>query len=173
MWLDADRDIAAQQYETIRAGLIRIFVSKGCSDAEHLADKAIDIAIGHLPDLQDYIGEKAKYFFGVARYIILEQQRQREIAIEKFPELPIEPTEKSDAYECLIQCLKFLSHERRDLILDYYVHTGHDKVEYHKWMAEKLGITDGALRSRAFQVRARLEKSVLQCLQSLPNKKVE
>ena len=57
-WLDTDRDIAARKYETIRAGLIRIFVSKGFSDAEDLADEAIRRVCKRLPDIRDsYLGD--------------------------------------------------------------------------------------------------------------------
>ena len=43
--------------------------------------------------------------------------------------------------------------EKRDLILDYYLYEGHDKVEHHKLMAKRLGISEGALRGRVHQIR--------------------
>ena len=51
-WLDPDRDKAGQRYEVIRAGLIRIFVAKGLSDAEHYTDEAIDRVIKKLPEIR-------------------------------------------------------------------------------------------------------------------------
>ncbi len=60
-WLDPDREKAGQRYEVIRAGLIRIFVSKGLSDAEHYADEAIDRVIKRLPEIQaNYVGDPAQ-----------------------------------------------------------------------------------------------------------------
>jgi hypothetical protein len=167
-WLDPDREVAGQKYETIRAGLIRIYVSHGVSDSEHWADVTMDRVGRKIPD--SYVGEKPRYFGGFARNIIHEATDPKEITMDELPERPSEVTKPSDADECLTQCLKFLPHDKRELILDYYVHQGHDKIEGHRLMAEALGITEGALRGRAFQIRNRLEKCVLQCLKNLTNK---
>src|SRR5258708_7517977 len=79
-WLDLDRERAGKKYETIRAGLIRIFVAKGFNDAEDLADEAITRVVRRLPEIKDsYVGEPARYFHGVARNITLEASRRREI----------------------------------------------------------------------------------------------
>ena len=65
-WLDPDREAAGQKYETIYTGLVRIFVSKGFNDAEHLADETMNRVIIRLPEIRDtYEGEKARYFPGV------------------------------------------------------------------------------------------------------------
>src|ERR1044072_4919444 len=64
-WLDPDREKAGQRYEVIRAGLIRIFVSKGVSDAEYYTDEAIDRVMKRLPEIQaGYVrGAPARFFF--------------------------------------------------------------------------------------------------------------
>ena len=41
-WLDPDREKAGRRYEAIRAGLIRMYVARGVSDAEYYADETID-----------------------------------------------------------------------------------------------------------------------------------
>lgn len=170
-WLDPDREKAGQKYEVIRAGLIRIFVSEGFSDAEDQADITIDRVIKRLPDIREmYQGEKMPYFRGVARNVIRERLRRKEIATDLIPELPREPEKITDAYDCLIKCLRFLPSEKRDLILDYYLYEGHDKVEHHRRMARELGISEGALRTRAHHIRATLEKCVLNCVTSVVKK---
>ncbi|MDX6289475.1 MAG: hypothetical protein QOH42_1274 [Blastocatellia bacterium] len=167
-WLDPDRDIAARKYETIRAGLIRIFVAKGFSDAEDLADETIARVIKRLPEIRDsYVGEPARYFHGVARNIVLEASRRREIPTDVSPVAWIRITNKSDEYECLMRCLQFLTPSKRELILDYHVYEKHDKIEQHKIMAQELGISKGALRLRAHQIRAEIEKCVLECTKNL------
>jgi DNA-directed RNA polymerase specialized sigma24 family protein len=169
---DSDREAAGQQYQTIREGLIRIFVSKGFSDAEDMADEAMDRVANRAPELREtYVGDPVRYFRGVARNLILEHGRKREIATEELPVLPVEVNHPSDVYECLVKCLKFLPPEKRDLILDYYVYQGHEKIEAHKVMADELGITDGALRGRAFQLRSRLEKCIANCIPALTKTK--
>ena len=167
-WLDPDRDAAALKYDTIRAGLIRIFIAKGFSDAEDLADEVITRVIKRLPEIRhDYVGEAARYFHGVARHVILETYRRREIATDVSQVPFIQITNRSDEYECLMRCLKFLTPAKRELILDYYVYEGHDKIEQHKNMAQELGISKGALRLRAHHVRSELEKCVEQCVENL------
>lgn len=168
-WLDPDRDVAARKYETIRAGLIRIFVAKGFNDAEDLADEAISRVTNKEPELRNtYVGDPARYFYGVARNLILERYRPREIATDVSTTVAsIKITHQSDEYDCLMRCLQFLAREKRVMILDYHVYEGHDKIETHKTMAEELGISKGALRLRAHHIRAELEKCVLECAKSL------
>lgn len=167
-WLDSDRDVAARKYETIRAGLIRIFVAKGFSDAEDLADEAITRVTKRLPEIRDsYVGDPARYFHGVARNLIKEAYRPKEVPTDLSGLAWIPKTNRSDAYECLMRCLQFLAHEKRELILDYFVYEGHDKIETHKTMAQELGISNGALRGRAHHIRSELEKCVQKCLENL------
>lgn len=170
-WLDADRERAGMKYNVIHSGLIRIFVSKGLNNAEDLADDVVSRVIARLPDIRaNYKGEPARYFHGVARNIIMETYRRKELAIEvtavtEFVD-PIIGIER----ECLDSCLQVLTPERRDLILDYYLYEGHDKVKHHKSMAKELGLTEGALRGRVHQIRSSLEKCVKQCIDRKRNK---
>lgn len=164
-WLDSNLEIAGQKYEAIRSGLIRIFISHGFNDAEDLADLTINRVINRLPDIREnYVGEPVRYFHGVARNIVREARRRKEIATERIPESFNQITSTSDRYECLLNCLNRLSGEKRDLILDYYLYEGRDKIAHHKRMAEEQGLTDGALRTRAHHTRVTLEKCVLDCV---------
>ena len=167
-WLDENRETAGQKYELIRAGLIKIFVAQGFSDAEDLADLTINRVCDRLPEIRpDYVGEPARYFHGVARNIIREARRRKEVATDKLPEHINQVVNTTDQYDCLLKCLKLLTEERRDLILDYYLYEGHDKIEHHKRMAEQLSLTEGALRLRAHHIRVALEKCILQCTKEL------
>ena len=162
-WLGNDRELAATKYETIRAGLVRMFVSKGFSDAEDLADETINRVMVRLPDIKaKYSGEPACYFHGVARNIIRESQRRREIAVGVI-EGRVEPVQPRETHDCLGNCLERLPESKRDLILDYYLYEGHDKVEHHKQMACQLNLSEGAFRSRAYQIRLHLQNCMLRC----------
>ena len=167
-WLDPDREVAGQKYEVTRAGLIRIFVSKGCSDAEDLADETINRVTKKLLEIRDtYVGEPARYFHGVARFIIREVIRRKEVAVEVVPEAPLEPEDHSDEYDCLIKCLRFLPADKGELILDYYIYDGRDKIVQHRRMAEELGVSEGALRGRAHHIRGTLENCIKQCIERM------
>ena len=164
-WLDPDPDTAGQRYESIRAGLVRMFVSKGISDAGNSADETMDRVMKRLPEIRDtYVGDPAKYFHGVARNLILEAKRRKEVVTEVLPECLMKDPEISDTSECLSRCLKLLPRDKRELILDYHLYHGHAKIEHHRQMAVELGISEGALRTRAHHLRAGLEKCVLQCI---------
>lgn len=171
-WLDPDREKAGERYELIRAGLIRIFVSKGLSDAEHYTDEAIDRVVKRLPEIQaGYVGDPARYFHGVARNVILEARRRREVTTDVLPQrVTIEPS-KSDTSECLSKCLKLLPRDKQEFILDYHLYQGHAKVEHHRQMAGELAISEGALRTRAHHLRVNLEKCVLRCIDQVRQNK--
>jgi RNA polymerase sigma factor (sigma-70 family) len=163
-WLGGgDRELGAKKYETIRAGLVRMFIARGFNDAEDLADETINRVIARLPDIREnYDGEPTRYFYGVARNIFREQARRREIASE-VSAVWVDPQPGSKELECLERCLQLLSADKRELILDYFLYEGHDKIEHHKELAAELGITDGALRGRVHHIRATLVNCMRQC----------
>ncbi|MFY9619284.1 MAG: hypothetical protein WAQ99_05690 [Pyrinomonadaceae bacterium] len=168
-WLDPnDRESAGRKYLSIHEGLTRIFVREGFARAEDFTDEVITRVIKRLPDIRtNYVGEPARYFWGVLRNVRREIIRPKEIATDEIPVASIRITNKSDEYECLMRCLQFLDARKRDLILDYHVYEGHDKIETHRTMSEELGITENALRGRAHRIRFDLEECVRKCVQSL------
>jgi DNA-directed RNA polymerase specialized sigma24 family protein len=166
-WLDPNRDEAALRYEQIRAGLIRMFVSKGVTDAEFYTDVTVDRVIKKLPQIRDtYVDQPVRYFHGVARNILREAARRKEIPTDVLPEcLPRGGTVDSELADCLRQCLQSLPPEKHELIYDYYVYDGHLKVDSHREMAGELSISIGALRTRTHHVRT----SLLDCLRKCMN----
>jgi DNA-directed RNA polymerase specialized sigma24 family protein len=164
VWLSPDREIAGKKYKTIHSGLVRIFVSKGLNNAEDLADETINRVMVRLSKIEkDYHGEPACYFHGVARNIIRECKRRKELAIGNV-DITVQPeTDAFEGHDCLRRCLDRLSDTKRNLILDYYLHEGHSKVEHHKHMAGELRTTLSAIRSRAFQIRLDLHKCMRRC----------
>jgi DNA-directed RNA polymerase specialized sigma24 family protein len=170
-WLDADRDTAGIKYEHIRTSLIRIFISNGFDDAEDLADVTINRVTMKIPEMiVTFVGEPAAFFFAVARNVAHEARRRKEIATDIIPEKPEVVRSQSDNYDCLLECLKALTLDKRELILDYYLYEGKDKIAQHRRMAQNLGVTDGALRTRAHNIRVSLEKCVVKCTQRLSGK---
>ena len=170
-WLDPDREKAGQLYQTIHAGLIRMFVSKGLADAEHYADETVDRVVKRLPEIRaEYVGEPVRYFIGVARYVLREALRPKEVTTEQPPESVSLKGVDSELAVCLSKCLKTLAREKFELIHDYHVYEGHEKIVSHREMAAELSITVGALRTRAHHVRAALEQCVNKCMEERRNK---
>lgn len=171
-WLDSDRYAAGERYRTIQTALIGIFASKGFSDAEGLADEVIDRVADRLPQIgPTYDGEPARYFRGVARNVIFEAGRRKEVATDPLPERPTKKPDVSDEYKCLLNCLRFLNPKKRELILDYHVYERADKIANHRVMAEELDISENALRVLAHRVRCHLEKCVRECVNAIEGKR--
>ncbi|MBD0369484.1 MAG: hypothetical protein ICV60_01415 [Pyrinomonadaceae bacterium] len=168
-WLDPCRDVAGQKYENIRKGLIKFFIARGCSDAEHLADLTINRVINKLPEIRTgYVGEPAKYFHGVARKVVLEDRRRKEIAAEApAAVVPVsQETYTSIEYDCLNKCLGKLAMEQRELVLDYYGHDKRLKISSHKQLSEETGLSATALRVKVHRIRVNLQKCVNECVRN-------
>ena len=163
-WLDVDRELAGKRYEAIRSSLVKTFVLNGFNDAEDLADETINRVMRRLPDIRiGYTSEPAYYFHGVARNVIRERRRRKEIPDERVEILAEPQAEPSEKSVCLGHCLRRLSASKRDLILDYYLYEGHRKIEHHKGMAVELKISTGAIRNRAHKIKSNLADCMREC----------
>ncbi|MFL6332467.1 MAG: RNA polymerase sigma factor [Pyrinomonadaceae bacterium] len=163
-WLDADPGRAADKYEAIRRKLITIFLNRGCDEAEDLADDTINRVATKVPSLQDnYVGEKAHYFYGVAKNVFKEHLRRCRRRLQT-PPPPTPRNELETPLECLDECLAKLEPESRELILRYYAEEKQAKIASHREMGTQLQVNAGALRARAHRIRVKLEKCVLECL---------
>jgi len=170
-WLDPDRETAAQKYEKIRQRLIRLFIGRGCLDAEELADETINRVTYKIPQLiKTYVGDPAYYFCGVADKVHLEWLRKE----KKKKNLQLQDThydvesdpESESEYECLETCLDALPAAHRELIVEYYKKEKRAKIEHRKNLAEKLGITITALQIKTCRIRAGLLRCVRGCIEA-------
>ena len=165
-WLDPDREQAGLKYEQIRRNLIRIFINRGCDEAEDLADETINRVVSKLDEIKkEFTGDPARYFYGVANKILLEFQRRKPPQPPPFP--PDDSNRIEQEYRCLEHCISQLSEENRELLLLYYQAEGREKIEQRKLLAERLGIAPNALRIRAFRIRTALQQCVEQCVERL------
>src|SRR5215510_11972626 len=133
----------------------------------------MDRVIKRLPEIKDtYVDEPIRYFYGVARYVIREAFRRKEVAFDVLPEcLPLRRSDGSALAECLRRCLRSLPGEEYELIHDYHIFEGRQKIESHREMAAELSITVGALRTRAHHIRSELHECVEKCLDSTGTKR--
>jgi hypothetical protein len=170
-WFHPDRNLAGEKYEVIRRGLTQFFERRGCLESARLADETIDRVIKKLPEIYDqYTGEQAKYFYGVAQRIYKEHLRIPQI-------IPYAPKPEDSIIEerkdrCRQQCLDKLSAEDRLLITDYYLKEKRDKTEHRRNLAIKYGLTGNALTVRAFRIRSALNMCLEECLQILSDSTV-
>ena len=165
-WLDPDREKAGQKYEDIRAGLVKMLINRKCSAAEELADQIINRVATKVPTIRDtYKGDPASYFFGVARNLFLEFQRNMR-RVEPFDDrfhnfLRTEPTDGLK-HQCLDSCMKNLSRVDREIVRRYYEESSSEQRES---LAKLLGIKKNALAVRVFRSMQSLKKCFFKCMQ--------
>lgn len=170
-WLHPDREQAAQEYENIRRRLIRFFLGRGCAVAEELADETINRVTVKVPELTQYEGDKALYFYRVADFVYREWIKERskwESEPREFVGPRPNPDDDEKKDECLKRCLAELSDENCTLFLEFNDKEKRAKIEHRKTLAIQCGITVNALRIRAHRIRIRLKQCITQCLDDLP-----
>ena len=177
-WLDNDRERAGSKYETIRLRLIKIFTCRGCFEAEELADETINRVVGKVDEIANtYQGDPALYFYGVSHNIHLEYLRKLKLRVSEAPpeSTYIAPRPGVDVvediepeFECLEHCLDDLPSDNRKLVLEYYQHEKHAKIDHRRRLADELGIAANALRIRAHRMRRALRACVQNCLEQQP-----
>jgi hypothetical protein len=162
-WFHSDRSLAGEKYEVIRRGLIQFFGRRGCLEPAELADETIDRVIKKLPEIYDqYTGEQAKYFYGVAHRIYQEYGRKpRTIPSATEPNDYIFQERKD---QCRQRCLAKLSTEDRLLITEYYLKEKQEKIEHRRKLAIQYGLTSNALTVKAFRIRSALNRCLEECL---------
>lgn len=166
-WLASEPDEACKKYEEIRRRLVKVFVCRGCSDPEYLADETIDRVVGKVKEIKDsYVGDAPiKYIYGVARNIYLEfvrQNQKAQIALNLIRPSPA-LTESSESF-CLNYCLEELPGEQTQLFLDYYQNDDQSKIQTRRELAAKLALDVNALRVKIHRVRQSLQNCLAQCL---------
>lgn len=171
-WLHPEPETAALMYETIRADLIRIFLWRGCSDPEGMADETIIRVTRKVGEMAaSYTGSPTPYFYGVAKNLLHEYDRKRDVSLSPQAEqfvVTVSPGEEDDlserVYECFEACLMRLEARERKLVVRYYDGQGKAKIDGRKRLASKLGIDLNALRVRTRRIRAKLRECIEMCL---------
>ena len=168
-WLSPDREQAGTIYENIRHRLIKVFMYRGSTVAEDLADETINRVAKKVREIRvTYVGDPSLYFHGVARYVYLEHQKKA-TTVPLPPVLVSEPFETDESeleYSCLERCMERLTPHNRQLILEYFEEDKRAKIERRKELTQRLGISLNALRIRAHRVCASLKKCISECLQT-------
>jgi DNA-directed RNA polymerase specialized sigma24 family protein len=170
-WLNPDRERAGRKYEDIRERLIRIFMHRGCRSAEDLADTTINKVARKVQELKVYyVGDPALYFCGVARNVYAEYSKIP-VELPVMPEilpvpLPEDLDESESQHQCLERCLARMTPDDRELLLAYYREERGAKIEQHKEMARRRGVTVNALRIMICRLRASFKKCMQNCLKT-------
>ena len=164
--LDADRNRAAQKYESLRIRLVKFFEWRACQFADQLADETLD-RVARKVEAGEQINDYLHYALGVARFLYLEtvkKQTKEKAVVIQMPLADNHFHEETPQLDCLEACLGELSETNRRMILHYYYNDKQAKIDYRKKFAESLGLSLNALRIKALRIRAKLEECVFKCL---------
>ena len=172
-WLDPNPEAAGQAYVRIRADLTRKFTSQRCMIPDKLADITIDRVAAILTPtiIQNWKGEKERYFYRVAYYVLLESKAHKIEEIELPSDLAVhflqtdEDLEIERALECLDKCVEKLSTGKRELITKYYRGSKAVKIANRRELARKLNLELPVLRVQALRIRKELKTCIEECLQ--------
>jgi RNA polymerase sigma factor (sigma-70 family) len=170
--LDPDRDTAGQEYERIRAKLLRFFECRGCETPEDLTDETIDrVAAKIAAGAQIRCSDAASYFYGVARFVAREYWRiatRRPISLDvssqenssrassTTTERPAERRGLDRQLECLESALESLGPKARRVLLAYYEGENGTTIKSRATLAESLGLQTGALRTSVHRMREKV-----------------
>jgi DNA-directed RNA polymerase specialized sigma24 family protein len=167
--LGSDRDAAGAEYEMLRRRLVRFFEWRGRSACEEPADVVLTRLANKLAAGETILNVQS-YALGVARFVLMELAAEPAAALldesvvaNRHAEVPVD--DESDARAtCLDECLEQLPDRSRQTVLDYYAGDGSSRIVKRQTMAERMGISDRALRLRVFRIRGTLESCVHGCL---------
>jgi RNA polymerase sigma factor (sigma-70 family) len=175
--LNPDREQAGEEYEHLRRVLVTFFDWRGCAFPEDLADETFN-RVARRMDEGEIIRNLPDYCYGVARRLALEvlpKQSKQEDDPPEFEHLsaPEEDTEERQSreqmYECFEHCLKQLSQENQELVIQYYQTEKRAKIDNRIALANKLGVSLNVLRVRVYRLRATLEDCINRCLNDKKN----
>ena len=168
--LDVDRDKAGEKYECIRIKLLKYFAWRGSDISDMDSDETINRVVRRIEEGENVYNLNG-YIYGVARLVYAESVKKQNRKEELFDdasrhELIIEPDnpETNERQVCFERCLGYLTKEDREIITGYYQYEKGQKIAYRKQLAIRFGISQNALRLRAYRQRVNLEACVGECL---------
>jgi|SRR5689334_5188135 len=165
-WLGSTGDRSDRRFIFIQTRLIQIFASRGCSDAESLADEVtnrvavrIDTVVQKYPDpLRCCLG-----FIDNVHWEYLREQRKKSNAREPPKPRPANELESED--QCLQKCLENLDTAEQHVFVQYFGGERPARVGARRELREELRLTANALRIQAHRLRKRLYDCLTECLE--------
>jgi DNA-directed RNA polymerase specialized sigma24 family protein len=169
--LDPDPETAGGKYEKLRGWLVKFFECRGSFLSDELADETLNRLARKINEGAEIEKNVYAYSLGIARFVLLETMKRPDNRRGEIKELataaaPPEPWEEDDDLwvVCLRECLRGVSEENRELIIEYYQDEGRARIDDRKMLADRLGISLNALFSRAKRTRDKLEECVTRCV---------
>jgi DNA-directed RNA polymerase specialized sigma24 family protein len=179
-WLSPDRDAAGEKLAALRRRLVVLLDLRGCPVSEDLADEAILRFVHRLPSLADSFADNdpISYLYVTACNLHIDYIKGQFMPLpDDIAEMPQPDAgasiEEERFYECLDECLGVWGQQERETVLDYYRWEKGKKIEAHKSLALRLGISANALRIKVYHLRNKLHTCIEECLGLKPAAEME
>jgi DNA-directed RNA polymerase specialized sigma24 family protein len=169
--LDPDPETAGGKYEELRLQLIRFFEWRGALFQEELADETLNRLARKIGEGEEIEKNVLAFSLGIARFVFLESLKRPEnkrVEMKGLANIAARPERWEEGDDlwvvCLRECMRRVSEENRELIIEYYQDEGRAKINERKMLAARLGISLNALFSRARRTRDKLEECARRCV---------
>ncbi|HEV2828662.1 MAG TPA: hypothetical protein VGW76_13780 [Pyrinomonadaceae bacterium] len=165
-----------RDYQTTHHRLTRIFISRGCTDAETLADEVMNrVGVRIVELVKKYEGDPIRCLLGFADNVYFEYSRDQQKQAEVEPASQITPPDENEEkereyqnrevrYNCLTQCMRELSIADRSLFQRYVEAEKRARIDGRKRLAAELRMTANALRIKAHRLRGKLRRCMETCV---------
>lgn len=165
-WLDSDSDEAPRKFILIQSRLIQIFVSRGCVDAEMLANEVTNRVCVRIEKVRKDYPDPLRCCIGFVEHVYQEYLREQiKILNPVLPPPPPPPDELETEDRCLNECMAKLPGSDRELVRRYFEGEKRAKIMGRKKLADERGLTLNALRIQAFKLRRKLLLCLRACLE--------
>jgi len=166
VWLDSNRDKAGEKFSLIKTRLSRVFISRGCLDAESLADEVMNRVTVRIDAVKQTYPEPLRCCLGFVDNVhheYLRDEKKRNAAVRPPTPRPADELERED--ECLRECMRELTAAEQSLLRNYFQLAKETRVTERKKLAQELGLSPNALRCQAHRLRKRLRLRLHECLE--------
>ena len=172
--LNPDRDKAGEEYDHIRQRLTRLFVWRGCVNADELADRTLDRVVRRLDEgAEIYASDPYSFCHGVALMVLREWWREKArhgtaaadlTALTSQGDAPAETQEHVERrHTCLERCLEHMPSQSRELLRAYHGQQG-SAIAARRQLARALALPLNALRIRVHRLRTDLRACIEECM---------
>lgn len=166
IWLNPDPNHAGDDFTRIHSRLARIFTSRGCIDAETLAEEVLNRVTVRIDRVVQNYSDPLRCCIGFVDNVCHEYFRdQQQQAAAKDPPSPRSSEELEREDGCLRECLEELRPGDRDLVVRYFQGDKSARIAARKKLATELHLTVNALRIQAYRLRQKLRQCLQMCLE--------
>ena len=116
--------------------------------------------------MERYEGDRAVYFYAVAKKIYLERIKPKPAPF--IPPIDADNSERERVGDCLDRCLEQLSSADRNLVIRYHEDDRGARIQNRKEISEEMNISRNALRIKMCHIHSRLKKCIEKHLEQLP-----